>query len=117
MFSHVELLANVDGFTVDNHGNPVTSGYALSIYPEYETVIPADADRKQAILDYIDNHQAVLAQDGHCLGGWLDSETGLFYLDVSIVVHDRQQAEHLARQAGQLAFFNLDTFEGVRVAA
>lgn len=50
-----------------------------------------------------------------CVGGWLDTETGRYYYDATVVVHDRAAAEALGRANKQLAIFCLDTCEEIRL--
>jgi hypothetical protein len=100
------------GFTVTRDGHDVTSGYALSTSPDHErtyagTVSAAD------VLAYATEHAAALSAPGAVFGGWRDPDTGVAYLDVSIVVSDRDEALTLARVHDQLAVFDLDHGESV----
>jgi hypothetical protein len=49
------------------------------------------------------------------LGGWLDEETGLVYLDLSVVVDGAEEAEQLARQHNQEAYYDLERGQTVVV--
>jgi hypothetical protein len=107
---------NADGFTVD----PVffqapKDGIMVSLNPEQTTVSARDvADGKAdgTIGDWFDKYAAQL--DGNdktkFIGGWLDG--GQFYLDVATRYEhgDVEKALEDARDARQLAVFNMSTF-------
>jgi len=50
-------------------------------------------------------------------GGWYDTEASKIYLDMSTIVDNVADAEKLSRQYKQEAYFNLETFETIRVGA
>lgn len=41
------------------------------------------------------------------LGAWLDTETGIYYVEPVTLTTDREHAERLGRERGELAIFNL----------
>jgi hypothetical protein len=92
-------------------------GMALSPYPEREKKVPiADLD-SPTVRQYLDDNKDLLAKPDHFLGGWLDTDTGTAYLDVSVLAKDRKTADKLAREHHQLAYFDLASGEEHRVAA
>lgn len=100
--------ANAQGFTVDAQTlQPVTTGYAVALA---ETQNSFGADGLARVIEFVNNTPGVNA-----FGGWLDSASGLFYWDATIIVNDRATAEELARKNGQLAFFDLANLEEIRV--
>lgn len=100
--------ANAQGFTVDAQTlQPVTTGYAVALA---ETQNSFGAEGLARVIEFVNNTPGVNA-----FGGWLDSETGLFYWDATVIVSDRATAEELARKNGQLAFFDLANLEEIRV--
>jgi hypothetical protein len=103
------------GFSVNTKtGENVTSGYALSIYPEFERQIKGRVTARE-IERYMWDHSEDLAVENVVFGGWRDPETGIAFLDVSMVINDRTEALRLARQYDQLAVFDFATMESVPV--
>lgn len=103
------------GFTVDPRtGGDVRTGYGLSVYPERERQIGGKVTPED-IRQYAYDNADLLAIPGNLLGGWRDPETGIAFLDVSTVRHDRDDALFIARQNGQLAIF--DFRYGVSISA
>ena len=100
--------ANAQGFTVDAHTlQPVTTGYAVALA---ETQNSFGADGLARVIEFVNHTPGVNA-----FGGWLDSETGLFYWDATVIVSDCATAEELARRNGQLAFFDLENLKEIRI--
>lgn len=103
------------GYTVHTlTGGDVTSGYAVAVYPDREQqltgrVNPAD------ISAYVFANADLAVRNGHSFGGWRDPETGIAYLDVSRVVATATEARALATEHGQVAYFDLNRGESVRV--
>ena len=91
----------------------VTAGFALSPYKRHERIIPCAEFSAVSIRKFMQDNQVLLALQDHYLGAWCSA--GRIYLDVSVVVRDRAYAEELARAADQLAFFDLETFEEIKV--
>lgn len=114
------LLADLKsrgGFTYQPiTGHTPTEGYAVSIYPECEAVIPAEELDREAIDAYLEKHiQAFRANPSAYAGGWYDSETGKVYLDISVVVSDAKIAEELCTKHGQEGYFDFRTGKTVIV--
>lgn len=51
----------------------------------------------------------------NAVGGWLDSESGLYYYDAVVVLQDREKAIEVGRLNDQLAIFDLNTMEEIRL--
>jgi hypothetical protein len=49
-----------------------------------------------------------------CVGGWKDSDTGDFYLDVNTIATTEAEAQQLAVKWGQIAYFDLANQREVR---
>ena len=56
-----------------------------------------------------------LANNVPCVGGWYDAESGLFYYDATEILTDKNEAKSRANDNGQIAFFDLDKCEEIRV--
>lgn len=103
------------GYTVDPRtGRFVTTGYAVAVYPDREQQIsgrvgPAD------VTAYAYRNADVSRRSGVMFGGWRDPSSGIAYLDVSVVVASRGEAERLARRHNQLAYFDLASGSSVAV--
>lgn len=92
---------NVEGYTVNAHTlQPVTSGYVVAVKATQNSFGP---DGLRRVVEYQRTHQEIAA-----FGGWLDSETGLYYYDACIIVPTMAEAIALAKVNDQIAFFCLD---------
>ena len=113
------IKANPDGFTVDLDGETVPpSGYAFAPIKGAEIVIkPEDLTLEvvDQLIDYVERVQEITGGDVYA-GGWLDSESGNYFLDASMVFDDEAGALYAASAADQIAVFNLGTFDEIRTA-
>lgn len=99
---------NPDGFTVNAATlQPVTSGFAVAVADTQNSFGRDGLDR---VVKYVSEHSEVTA-----FGGWLDQATGLYYFDATIICRTREEAEALARANKQIAFFDLDKLEEIRM--
>lgn len=88
-------------------GEQPTTGYALSIHKDRESVMDTTTANAVALANYADRNWDLLSQKGNYLGGWHDPNDGKVYLDVSTVVKTAEEAEQMARDAQQIAYFDL----------
>lgn len=94
------------GFTLDPRtGFEVTEGYSVAVHEGREQQLTG-AVRVADVKSYAYRNADLLAQSGTAFGGWRDPETGIAYLDVSVVVATRAEAAQLARAHGQVAFYD-----------
>lgn len=92
---------NAEGYTVNAHTlQPVTSGYVVAVKATQNSFGP---DGLRRVVEYQRTHQEIAA-----FGGWLDSETGLYYYDACIIVPTMAEAIALVKANEQIAFFCLD---------
>lgn len=56
-----------------------------------------------------------LANNIPCIGGWLDNASGLFYYDATEIYNDADDAKRAAQENEQIAFFDLDRSEEIRL--
>lgn len=99
---------NPEGFTVSRETlTALNDGYAVAMEATQNSF---GADGLARVIEFVNNTPGVNA-----FGGWLDSETGFFYWDATVIVSDRATAEELARKNGQLAFYDLANLEEIRV--
>ena len=94
-----------------------TNGYALSPYPERSKVFDVKGLTVESIAQYMIDNAEMWGDKNHYLGGWLDQETGKFYLDVSVVVQTPAEAEKLTRRYKERAYFDIAKGETVFVTS
>lgn len=93
--------ANPAGFTVNAKTlQPVTSGYVVAVKGTQNSFGPSGLRR---VVEYQITHKEINA-----FGGWLDTESGLYYYDACIIVRTIGEAMTLAKENEQIAFFCLD---------
>lgn len=56
-----------------------------------------------------------LANNVSCVGGWYDANSGLYYYDATEIFGTRAEAQKAAEDNEQLAFFDIDTCEEIRL--
>ena len=95
-----------DGITIGLSFERPKVGYSVSIYPEHGRThkgLPNQTD----IINFIETHRELLSRPGHFIGGWRSDNVS--YLDISVIVSDRESALKLAKEYNQQAIFNLET--------
>ena len=117
VISSVAAIAalNPEGFTV-NAANlqPVTSGYAVALK---KTQNSFGAEGLAKVANVIDELQNSGNLNGRILafGGWYDSESGLYYYDATVIYQDREKAIEAGRANEQIAIFDLENLEEIRL--
>lgn len=102
------------GFTFNPRtGSQPKTGFAVSPYPELETVVPAGDGLEKAMQEFVDAHRDVLSRPGHNLGAWVVGDK--VYLDVSIVSDTAAAATQVAKRFDQEAYFDLSGGKSVTV--
>lgn len=100
-----------DGFSLSLWGEIPQTGYMVS-FRGFEQMLnnPTILD----VVDYVqENAEYLYAIPNAFVGGWLDFQTGKYYLDISENVQDKEMALKLAKERKQLAIFDLSTFESI----
>lgn len=111
--SIADKIKNDGGVTIHARtGSEPTSGYAVSL-PGYERTVPLAEFTASHLVKYVGDSWQGLSKGSAHLGAWIDGDT--VYLDVSIVVPLQDDAIQLGREYGQLAVFNLATFDELRL--
>lgn len=102
------------GFTVALDGTRPTAGYVVAL-PNHERryQLNTRTGYAHAIYAYVVDNGRVLRDPGAHLGAWVDN--GQLYLDVVHVVTDRESAITLGQLNGQLAIYDLNTGEDIRL--
>lgn len=118
IISSVAAIAafNPEGYTVNAATlQPITSGYAVGLAVTQDSF---GADGLAKVVDVIakmQNQGEASHFDGLAFGGWYDSKSGRYYYDATVIVNDRAKALELARVNGQLAIYDLDKKEEIRL--
>lgn len=100
--------ANPAGFTVNAQTlEPISTGFAVAVLDTQNSFNNEGINR---VIEYVNNHPEVNA-----IGGWYDTESGRYYYDATIVVNTLSEAIELGRINKQLAIFNLNTLEEIRL--
>lgn len=110
LFAALTAIAalNPEGFTVDaNTLQPVTAGYCVACKETQNSFGPAGLEK---VIDFVTSTAGVNAY-----GGWYDNESGFFYWDGTIVLQDKNEAIRLGRANGQIAIFDLNNLEEIRL--
>jgi hypothetical protein len=109
------VLAETGGFTMDLHAAGFAKeGFAVSVNPERTRKISGPVD-SITLVTYVSDNWDLLSENGKVFGGWLDRETGITYLDVVTLFDNREDAERLGREHGEIAIFDLETGTEIRL--
>ncbi|MFD7015865.1 hypothetical protein [Streptomyces sp. NPDC059928] len=92
------------GLTFSPFSPAPTCGYMVSIAGSERTV-PLDDFGPENLAAYMGDYMAGVAERGLFFGAWIDE--GLVYLDLSMNVADRSEAEAMGRLESQLAIFDI----------
>ena len=111
----ISAIQAAGGFTVQpitkEAPKPGDKAYAISPYKDRERVLSAAALKPHDLAQYVSDNRDLLIKPDHFFGGWRDD--GNVFLDVSVVVREREAAERLATSAEQLAYFDFETMNAV----
>ena len=113
-----EQIHEAGGFTYEpvDDTSP-TSGFSVSIFPDREKSFKSADMTVGDIEKYLWDNADVWDDKNNKLGGWHDTDTGIVYLDVSVVTDDRETAWDLSRKHGQEGFYDLAAGETIIVKA
>ena len=99
---------NKEGYTVDAATlQPITKGYAVAVAATQNSFGPEGLAR---VIEYAKTHKEVNA-----FGGWFNTDNGRYYYDATIVVSSLADALELGRSAGQIAIFDLENGQEIRL--
>lgn len=103
----IVLAANPNGFTFNvKKGTIQSTGYAVALFATQNSF---GAEGFLKVVEY------ALKNNIECVGGWLDQKSGRFYFDATVIVEEKEKAIELGRANKQLAIFNLNTNEEIRI--
>lgn len=100
---------NPEGFTINaTTGEVPTSGYCVALAATQNS----HGDEGLARVIELINSGTTRAE---YVGGWMDQESGLYYYDATVVVNNLADAIELGRLNGQIAIFDLNNMEEIRL--
>ena len=101
--------ANPYGFTFNVEQNEMqATGYAVAL----------DATQNSHGIDGLTSVVSLVTSadcPASCVGGWLDTQTGLYYFDATVIIEDRDAAIAFGRLQNQIAIFDLGTMTEIRL--
>ena len=98
---------NPDGFTYNiQEGKLQTTGVAVA---RKETQNSFGAEGLENVVRF------ALANNVPCVGGWRDSNTGLYYFDATEICDTREEAIQRGKENEQLAVFDISECEEIRI--
>lgn len=106
---YIDNPDNKSGFTLDLFYNKdVTSGWIVA-YNETQNCTTDEAGIEKVLQHAMNNDQYI--------GGWLDEETGFFYLDSVRVYKNKELTEAIkfAKEQQQLCIYNVSTKRYIRI--
>lgn len=113
----LDSIAKTGGFSV----HPVTTsspttGYMVSVVPESETILNSKSDITGDLIGKFleENKSKFESRPSLHVGGWIDSETGKVYLDLSERFDDIDDAIDAAEKTDQLAIWDLNEKSEIR---
>lgn len=114
----VDAIHETGGVTLDvTTCEQPTSGYAVSVPGAEESHDWATiGDLADTVTRYVNAHAAELSRPGAHLGAWLETETNTLFLDVSVIVDTRDDAEELGWRNAQWAIYDLAAQETTYLA-
>lgn len=107
---------NPEGYTVNAATlQPITSGHAVALAVTQDSFGAEGLAKVVDVIAKMQNQGEASRFDSLAFGGWYDSKSGRYYYDATVIVKDRAEALELARVNGQLAIFDLDNLEEIRL--
>ena len=101
-------IMNPGGFTVSSKDfAPVKSGFAVAVADTQNSFGNYGLAK---VIAYVSKHPEINA-----VGGWFNKDNNQYYFDATIIVNDLSAAVALGRANNQIAIFNLDTLEEIRL--
>ena len=101
-------MNNKEGFTVNaSNLQPVTTGYAVAVS---ETQNSFGFKGLANVVKYVQDHPEINA-----FGGWYNTGNNMYYFDATVIVDDLAAAKELGRLNKQIAIFDLENLEEIRL--
>ena len=111
LFTTLSMIAaaNPAGFTYNVETNEMqASGYAVALAASQNSF---GADGLESVINLVTSDECPAT----CVGGWMDTDTGLYYYDATVIIEDREAAIAFGRMQNQIAIFDLNNMEEIRL--
>lgn len=105
---------SVTGQTVPTDGFMV-GGYADSLIFDSGVLNHGNVAYKM-VMRYVNQHFKMLVQKDMFLGGWIDTDENLVYIDIAQRFDSRRIAIHTAIEHDEIAIWDLEKAEEIRVS-
>jgi len=104
------------GFTFQPIGDHTPKdGFAVSPFPDRSAAFKLADFRPSDLMSYYAKNRDVFRNPGHFLGAWHDKESGMVFLDISVVKKTRGEAARTALAKDQIAYYALAAGKQVTV--
>ena len=110
LFTTLSMIAaaNPAGFTFNVETNEMqATGYAVALAASQNSF---GADGLESVINLVTSADCPAS----CVGGWIDTESGLYYYDATVIIEDRAAAIAFGRLQNLIAIFDLDTMTEIR---
>ena len=111
LFTTISMIAaaNPAGFTFNVEQNEMqATGYAVALAASQNSF---GADGLESVISLVTSADCPAS----CVGGWMDTATGLYYYDATVIIEDRAAAIAFGRLQNQIAIFDLNTMTEIRL--
>jgi len=85
--------------------------YVVSLYPDLGIIKTGKEISEAELTDFVKANYELFEDPRVCLGTWFNGDDGNTYIDINVVLADKETAMELAAEYNQIAIFNLETFE------
>ena len=85
--------------------------YVVSLFPDLGIIREGKEISAEEIRGLIEANYDLLKDPRVCIGTWFNPADGYTYIDINVVMADREKAIALGKKFNQIAIFNLATFE------
>lgn len=113
-------MARKGGFSYRRDKASPTTGYMVSLPRRWghEWAMPLSLLTRERVIDYVRKKRHLVENHPNMwYGGWVNSEDGLFYLDLSTHVKDRTAAVSAGIKGEQKAIFDVVKVDEIRMSA
>lgn len=85
--------------------------YAVSLYPDLGIIKTGKEITEEELTAFVKKNYELFEDLRVCLGTWFNGDDGKTYIDINVVLADKEAAMELAAEYNQISIFNLETFE------
>ena len=85
--------------------------YVVSLFPDLGVIKEGKEISRQELTEFIKRNYELFKDPRVCLGTWYNEADGNTYIDINVVMADKEKAVALGKKYNQISIFNLETFE------